>query len=155
MVGEACEDTGGLVKKGQRDAVGLHPLQLGRGVFGGLVLDAGNGVPEGFLFGLDHADRFGIDEEHVVRRAGVGQVFADGLAFALREVDRVLVLHGPARGAELRVDGVASDLFRGLVRHASPHDIRLQNRGGDAKGGHKKARVGEARAFLRSLLEAG
>ena len=119
LVGEAGEHAGGFVKKRERRAVGLHPLQLGGGVFGGLVFDAGDGVAERFLLRFDHADRLGIDKEHVVGRTGVGEVFADGLACAFAKVDGVLVLHGPSRSAQLRVNRIAGDLFGGLVGHDS------------------------------------
>ena len=75
-----------------------------------LIIDNGSGDV--------HRDGLAVDEEHVVGGAGVGGVFADGLALGLVEVDGVLRLNRPARGPQLRVDGVASDLFRVLVgRH--------------------------------------
>ena len=95
----------------------LDPFQLGCGVFAGLVLNGGDVVAESFLLGLGNAYGFSINEEHVVGRAAIGGVFADGLAFALIEVDGVLVLNGPASGAKLRVDPVAGDLLGVLVRH--------------------------------------
>lgn len=118
LVGEADDDAGGLVEEGQGDAGGLDPLQLGGGVVGGLLLDGGDVGAEGFLFGFDDADGAAVDEKDVVGGAGVGSLFADGLAGAGVEVDGVLGLHGPTGGAELRVDGVAGDLLGVLVgRH--------------------------------------
>jgi hypothetical protein len=75
----------------------LDPFQLGGGVVGGLVLDGGDVLAEGFLLGLDDADRLAIDEEDVVGGAGVGGVFADGLAGPSLKLDGVFVLNGPSR----------------------------------------------------------
>ena len=96
LVGEAGEDAGGLVEEGQRAAGGLDPLQFGRGVVRGLFLDRGDGVAESLLLGLDDTDGLAVHEEDVVGRAGVGGVFADGLALAGVMVPLILGLHGPA-----------------------------------------------------------
>lgn len=72
-------------------------------------------LPNDFLLGLDDADGLAVDEEDVVGRTGIGGVFPDGLSLAGVEGDTVLGLDGPTRGAELRVDGVAGDLFGSLV----------------------------------------
>jgi len=95
----------------------LDPFQFRDGVILGLILDGGDVLAEGLLFRLRDANGFPIEEEHIVGRATVGGVFADGLAFALGEVDGVLVLNGPTGGAELCVDPITGDLFRVLVGH--------------------------------------
>jgi hypothetical protein len=58
-----------------------------------------------------------VHEQHVIGGTRIGGVFADRLAFALVEVDDILVLNSSSGGAELRVDGVAGFLFGILVRH--------------------------------------
>jgi hypothetical protein len=118
LVGEADDDAGGLVEEGQGRAGVLHPFQFRGGVVGGLVFGDGDGLAEGFFFCLDHSDGLAVNEEHVVGGTGVGRIFADGLALASAEVDRVFRLHGPARGAQLCVDGVAGDLLGVLVGQA-------------------------------------
>ena len=118
LVGEASDDAGAFVEERERDAGGLNPLELRGGILGGLVFHRRDVLAEGLFLGLDHADRLAVDEQDIVGGAGVGGVFADGLAGALVQVDRVLGLDGPAGGAELRVDGIAGDLLGILVgRH--------------------------------------
>ena len=152
LIGEAGDDAGGLVEEGQRHTGGLNPLQLGGGVVGGLVLGDGDVGAEGFLLGLGDADRLAVDEQHVVGGAGVGGVFADGLALAGVEIDGVLRLHDPTGGPELRVDGVAGDLFGGLVgRHcgvtrtvreerANAGGLQVANRRNEVSGANQRLR---------------
>ena len=83
-------------------------------ILGGLLLDAGEGVA--FGLGLDRADGFGVNEQRVVRFAGLEGEFADGDTARGREVDLVLRLDGPARRGEHRVNLPAGALF-GAVRH--------------------------------------
>jgi hypothetical protein len=117
LVGEAGDDAGSFVEKRQRLAGVLDSFQRGVRIVLGLVLDGGDVLAEDFLLGLRDTDRFSINEEDEIGRAAVGGVFADGLALALVEVDGVLVLNGPAGGAELGVDPVTGFLLGILVRH--------------------------------------
>jgi hypothetical protein len=93
----------------------LHPFQFGGGVVGGLILDGGEVQAEGFLFGLDDADGVAVDEEGIIGGAGIGGVFAHGLAGAFVGVEGVFILHDPAAGAKLRINLIASDLLGVLV----------------------------------------
>jgi len=128
LVGEAGEDAGGLVEEGERDAGRLDVAELGGGVFGGLFLDRGDVVAEGFSLGFVDADRLAIDEENVVGGTGIGGILADGLTLASEEIDGMIGLHDPAGGAELRVDGVAGDLLGVLVqRHGRTVLVSVTN----------------------------
>ena len=82
LIGEAREDAGGLVEKGERLAGALDVFEFGGAVFGGLFLDRGDVVAERFALGLVDADRLAVEEEDVVGGAGVGGIFANGLALA-------------------------------------------------------------------------
>ena len=72
-------------------------------------------MAELFLLGFDDADRFFVDEQHIVCRPDVGLVFANGDAEAGAEIDFLGRLDDPTRVFELRIDGVAGLLFRVLI----------------------------------------
>lgn len=105
-------------------ALGADAVQKDGGGFVGGVFDGGDVLAEGLFFDLDDADGLARAEgKDVVGGAGVGLIFADRLALAVVEVDGVFVLAGPAGGAELRVDLIASDLFGLLIRR---HDQEIE-----------------------------
>ncbi len=69
--------------------------------------------------GLDDAGGLAMDEEEIVRWAGIGEVLAHRHAGAGVQVDGGFVLNHPAAGSELPVDGIAGDLFGILVHFLS------------------------------------
>ena len=94
----------------------MDPLELRGGVTGSLFFDDGDVLSFFLALGLDDTDGLAVDKEDVVGGAGVGLIFADGLALAFVMVPLAFVLDDPTRGAELRVDLVARDLLWVLVK---------------------------------------
>ena len=101
--------------------------QAGR-VLVGLQLDAGQGVADGLRF--DHPGRQSVDEQHVVGESVTRRhpELADGDPARRGEVDRVAILHDPARVGERRVDPLAG-AFLGFGRHGGS-GISLPSRPG-------------------------
>lgn len=103
---------GGLEQERQGLAIG-HPaldvFALGGGITGRLF---GNTAQLSALaLGLDNAAGTAIDEQHVIRRAGVGVHFTDGDPQRLIEVELLPVLNGPACRCELLINLFAGDSF--------------------------------------------
>ncbi len=74
-IGEAGDDASAFVQEWQRLLV-VDPFQFGCCVACGLRFDLGDFVREVFLLGLDHSHCFFVHEQHVVRRADIGLIFA-------------------------------------------------------------------------------
>ena len=122
-VGETGDHPGAFIHEGQGGAV-AQPLEFCGRVTPGLLLNRRDLLAPVFRLGLDHADGFPVDEEHVVGRAGICLIFTDGDAESGAEVDFRLDL--PAGLFQHRVDGVARLLFGGpvLVRHCVGHSAQ-------------------------------
>ena len=88
-VGETGEHAGAFVNEGQRFRI-VQPLELGRGIACGLLLDRSDIVPPLLWLGLHNADGFLVDEENVVSRTDIGLILADGDSEAGTEVDFLL-----------------------------------------------------------------
>ncbi len=110
-VGKADDLAGGLEQKAQRGAV-FAPLERGVGVARGLGLGDGEVFTRAVALGLDHAHGVAIDEQHIVRRAAVGGVFAHGHARRGAQVELLHVLNDPARLLEFLVYVLAGFGFR-------------------------------------------
>ncbi len=109
LVAEVRLDTGGLVGEGQRIGPTLRDPFLGVGVAGGLLGDSGECSAD--FLRLDDAERLAIDEEDVVGGTAHGLHLADGDATGGGEVNIFHILHSPARGAQLSVDGFTGGGF--------------------------------------------
>ena len=114
LVGEAGEDAGGLVEEREWLAL-IYPLELGGGVFTGLVLKGGDVLAEDFFLGLDDSNRFAGDEENIVGGTGVCRILANRLPLTVAEIDGAFLLDSPSRGLQLGVDRVTCDLLRILI----------------------------------------
>jgi len=68
-----------------------------------------------FAFGLDDAGRPAMDEEEIVRWAGISEVLVHRYAKGGMQVDLGFVLNHPTEDSELPVDVIAGDLFWGLI----------------------------------------
>jgi hypothetical protein len=111
---EPRNDTRALIDKRQRWLV-VDPFERRSRIAGGLFLHSRNFVAPILGFRLDHADRLLINEKHIVGRANVGLVLANGDALARVKIDVLFVLNDPARLGQILVDLITSDLFGVLV----------------------------------------
>ena len=115
-VRETGNNTGALVNKAQWGLV-VDPLQGGVSITGGLLFNGGNLVTPCLGFGFNHAHSLFVHEQHIVRRADVGLVFAHGNPGAGIKIDGLAILHDPAGQTKLTIDLVAGALLGGLVYH--------------------------------------
>ena len=76
-VGEAREHPGAFVNEWQRLLI-VHPLKLGNGITGGLLLDRRDLLSPILRLGLDHADGLLADEKNIVGWAGIRLILANG-----------------------------------------------------------------------------
>jgi hypothetical protein len=118
LIAELRFDAGGFVMEGQRAIkTRRQEIRHGAGVADRLIGDAGEGCS--FLFGLDDADGFAVDQQQVVARAGFEGDLAQRDTATSREVHLLEVLHRPATRHELGIYLLPGTLFRGEVEHAA------------------------------------
>jgi hypothetical protein len=119
--GKARDFARAFINKRQRRIVEI--FHLGLSIFGGLVFDLGQlKAFVGFL-GLDHANGLFVHEEQVIRRAGIGLIFAHGNTQGRAEVDQLFALHDPTASLELFVYVIARDLFWILIDGVCWHGV--------------------------------
>lgn len=69
------------------------------------------------FFGFDNANGLAVDEQKIITCAGFERGFPQSNASCGRGIELLVILHQPARRDELRIDLLASQLFRVKVRH--------------------------------------
>ena len=111
LVGEEGLHAGGLVEKGQRvvPGVSLQPGRQAVAVLRRLGLDAAEG--RAHRLGLDHADGASIDEEHIVREAGLKGKLRHGHTVGGAQVDLFTWLHRPSGGLEMLINMLSGFLL--------------------------------------------
>jgi hypothetical protein len=87
----------------KRKGVALAPLEPG-GVALGLGLGGGQVFAGAVALGFDHAHRLTGNEQHVIRRPGIGGVLAYCDAQTRRQVELLQILHDPAGLLQPTVD---------------------------------------------------
>jgi len=110
VVSETDDLTRGFEQKAQWGVV-LAPFEVGVGVALGLVFGDGEVFARAVFLGFDDPDRIAVDEQHIVRRAAVGGVFAHHDTERGTEVELLHVLNDPAGVFQLLVDLLASFRF--------------------------------------------
>ncbi len=103
VVGEADDLAGSLNQKTQRGVV-LAPFEGCGGIALGLLFGDSDIFTRAVFLGLDDAHGITVDEQHVIRRAGIGRVFAHGDTHRCAEVDLLHVLDHPTGLLQLLVD---------------------------------------------------
>ena len=75
----------------------VHPLEVGSGISGGLLLDCCNLMAPILTLGLDNAGRFLVDKENIVGWTNIRPILTSGDPETSAEVDFVVVLNYPTR----------------------------------------------------------
>ena len=102
-VGEADDLARGLEQEAQ-GGVTLAPLEPGGSVALGLGLGGGQVFAGAVSLGFDHAHRVTGNEQHVIRRPGIGGVLAHRDAQTRRQVELLQILHDPTGFLQPTVD---------------------------------------------------
>lgn len=113
-VGKAGDNAGAFVDKAQWYRV-VDPFECRVGITTGLVFHDGNFFAPAFRLGFDHADGLTIHKQHVICRADIGLVLAEGNALGGSEVDFLLVLYHPAGLLQQGVYAIPCPLFGILI----------------------------------------
>lgn len=112
VVAEVGLDAGRFVDERERTGGdGGERFGQVRRVVAGLIGHAGKG--DALFFRLDDTDGLPVDDEQVVTRAGFQRHFAKDDTARRAEVQFFVILHDPAGGDEIGVDGDAGFGFRG------------------------------------------
>ena len=109
-IGKLGDLTGAFKQKGQWLLIGA-PFERGICVALGLHFMRGEVFASFITFGLNHTDGDAIHKKHVVRRAGVGAVFAHGYTQAGTQIELLHVLNHPTRVNEFLVNQLPRFFF--------------------------------------------